>query len=212
MHDSSKSSPDNAEFLEPAEPQRRESPVPPDPFDPASLRVSANYAEGLGVKKVLTTIPVRKPNKTEWFRVRPGEEYRIDTTVFETEGVDRATYLVVEGLREEVGSSLSVVQLLWCTNLAGDQFIWRIKLPNADGRTNPWSESAIHASAAAEKRWCRLVPNMGAGCYDLYQTDSQWSEPTWSDLSLREVLELAFRGRVIDTADHVLLKELRGEA
>ena len=47
-------------------------PEPPDPFDPAALRLGADYSEGLGVRKVITTVPNRKPNKSEWFRVRPG--------------------------------------------------------------------------------------------------------------------------------------------
>lgn len=183
---------------------------PPNPFDPGSLRVSANYAEGLGVKRILTTVPVRKPHKTEWFRVRPGEDWRLETTIFETEGVERATYLVAPNLREEFGNSLSVVTLLLCANRAGDCFLWRIKLPNADGRMNPWSESAIQAAAIAEQTWCRLEPNMGAGCYDLYQTASEWSEPKWPELSYGDLLRVAFRDRFIDSHEHVVLRELRG--
>jgi hypothetical protein len=185
-------------------------PEPPDPFDPASLRVNANYAEGLGVKRILTTVPVRKPHKTEWFRVRPGEEWRIETTIFETEGVDRAAYLVAPDLRDEFGNSLAVVLLLLCVNRAGDPFLWRIKLPNADGRMNPWSESALRAAAVAEQRWCRLEPNMGAGCYDLYETASEWTEPKWPEVSYRDLLRIAFRDRLIDSTDHVLLRDLRG--
>jgi hypothetical protein len=187
-------------------------PEPPDPFDPALLRVNANYAEGLGVKRILTTVPVRKPHKTEWFRVRPGEEWRMETTIFETEGVDRAAYLVAPDLRDEFGNSLAVVLLLLCVNRAGDPFLWRIKLPNADGRMNPWSESALRAAAVAEQRWCRLEPNMGAGCYDLYETASEWTEPKWPDVLYRDLLRLAFRDRFIDSTDHVLLRDLRGRS
>jgi hypothetical protein len=193
-----------------ATPAEGAPPPPPDPFDPALLRVNANYAEGLGVKRILTSVPVRKPHKTEWFRVRQGDQWRIDTTIFETEGLDRATYLVAPDLRGEFGSSLSTVTLLLCVNRAGDPFLWRIKLPNSDGRTNPWTQSALRAAAMAEQKWCRLEPNMGAGCYDLYETASEWPEPKWPDLSLHEILRVGFRDRLIDRADHVLLQELRG--
>lgn len=185
-------------------------PEPPDPFDPATLRVSANYADGLGVKRILTTVPVRKPNRTEWFRVRPGESWRIETTIFETEGADRAVYLVTPALRDDFGSSIAIVTLLLCVNRAGDPFLWRIKLPNADGRMNPWSESALRAAAVAEQRWCRLDSNMGAGRYDLYETASDWAEPKWPEMSFRHLLRIAFRDRLIDSADHVLLRDLRG--
>ena len=35
--------------------------VSPDPFDPAALRLDQSFSEGPAVKKLLTTIPVRKP-------------------------------------------------------------------------------------------------------------------------------------------------------
>jgi len=71
----------------PAIPQEREiaqavrpqpaRPAVPDPFEPESLRLGAVYAEGLGVRKVISTIPNRKPNKSEWFRVRPGTHAKV---------------------------------------------------------------------------------------------------------------------------------------
>src|SRR5271166_3792977 len=53
----------------------------PDPFDPARLRLSQDYLAAAGVKKLLTTVPVRKPSK-EWFvRCHPDPAYRIETCV-----------------------------------------------------------------------------------------------------------------------------------
>ena len=37
-------------------------------FDPAKLRLSQNFTEDVGVKKILITIPVRKPGKQVFFR------------------------------------------------------------------------------------------------------------------------------------------------
>jgi len=37
----------------------------PDPFDPAALRLDQSYADTVGVKKLLTTVPVRKPNRQD---------------------------------------------------------------------------------------------------------------------------------------------------
>jgi len=31
-----------------------------DPFDPAALRLNPSFADSIGVKKLLTTIPVRR--------------------------------------------------------------------------------------------------------------------------------------------------------
>ena len=43
--------------------------APTDPFDPVAL--SINALADIEVEKVLTTVPVRKPKRTEFFRVHP---------------------------------------------------------------------------------------------------------------------------------------------
>ena len=55
----------------------------PDPFDISRLRLSQDFVAAAGVKKVLNTIPCRKPSK-EWFvQTHPDEAYRIQTCVVE---------------------------------------------------------------------------------------------------------------------------------
>jgi hypothetical protein len=48
-------------------PQVKE-PSAPDPFDPAKLRLPQGFAAATGVKKLLTTVPVRKPIKESFVR------------------------------------------------------------------------------------------------------------------------------------------------
>ena len=48
------------------------------PFDNLSaLRLDQSYADTVGVKKLLTTVPVRKPNRQEFVRVHPDPAYRL---------------------------------------------------------------------------------------------------------------------------------------
>ena len=42
-----------------------------DPFDPENLRLDQSFVETSGVKKLLTTVPVRKPNNQDFVRVHP---------------------------------------------------------------------------------------------------------------------------------------------
>ena len=183
---------------------------PPDPFDPTALRLSSDYADGLGVKRLITTIPCRKPNKTEWFRVRPGEEWRLTTLVLETDGVDRRTYLVSPLLRDQIADNLAPALLVMCVNRAGDPFVWRVKLPGADGRTNSWTSSSLAVAVEAENSWCRMVANMTSGDYSLFTSTANWPEPRWPDLPFQEVLRLTFRDGFIDTMEHPVLRDLRG--
>jgi hypothetical protein len=46
----------------------------PNPFDPASLRLDQSYADTVGVKKLLTTVPVHKPNKHDFAQVHRAPE------------------------------------------------------------------------------------------------------------------------------------------
>ena len=65
----------------------------PDPFDPANLRLGQDFPSEVGVKKVLTTVQCRKPGRHEFVRIRPGEEWCLDTMLFE-DRINRDIYLV----------------------------------------------------------------------------------------------------------------------
>lgn len=75
----------------------------PDPFDPASLRLSQNFAASTGVKKLLTTVPVRKPDKSWFVRVHPDPSYSLETAVVDLKE-DQETYLVERSLWDELAS------------------------------------------------------------------------------------------------------------
>jgi hypothetical protein len=187
------------------------SPEPPDPFDPASLRLDANYAAGLGVKKMLTTVPVRKPGKQEWFRVRPGDAWRLQTATFEDEAL-RETYLVSQSLWSELAGLIHPTLIVTAINRQGDLFLWRLKLPGADGRPNHWTDSALAIAREAETGWRRMASNMAAGYYEGFVPEATLPEPEWPERTFAEIIRTAFKGRLIDSLDHPLLRSLRGEA
>lgn len=185
-------------------------PVGPDPFDPAALRLGQDFAASVGVKKVLTTVPCRKPNRHEFVRVRPGESWRLETAAFEDK-VTRDTYLVRNDLWSELAGEVYPVCLFLAANRQGDVFLWPVKLPGADGRSNSWNESALSAARLAETNWIRVAANMPAGLYDTFEAAGELSDPVWPELDYRAILELCFRDRFIDDIDHPVLKALRGE-
>lgn len=185
--------------------------APPNPFDPASLHLGSDFTEGLGVRKVISTVPCRRPGKSEWFMVRAGAEWQLQTAVLEVEsGVDRATYLVSRNLWTDLNGEISPALVLTCTNRAGDLFLWRIKLPGSDGRSNTWTESALRIAQAAERTWCRMVADLSNGHYTHFEPAAELPPPRWPDLSFQQILTIAFRDRFIDSADHAVLRQLRG--
>jgi hypothetical protein len=199
----------------PPAPPAPAQPSPPDPFDLGSLRLGSDLASGLGVKKVINTIPVRKPSKDEWFRRRAGEDWMLTTAALEVEkGVERTTYLLARDLWAEYSAEITPVVLYVCVNRQGDLFVWRVKLPGPDGRTNTWTDSALQIAKGAETMWSRMRADMSAGMYSHYviKEEAVPTEPAWpADLTLTEIIKIAFRGRLIETVDHPVLRELRGE-
>jgi len=67
--------------------------LPDDAFNPERLRLSQNFASANGVKKILTTVPVGKPNRQSFVRVHPDPAFRLETAVLELKQ-ERETYLV----------------------------------------------------------------------------------------------------------------------
>jgi hypothetical protein len=184
----------------------------PDPFDPARLRLSQNLTAALGVKKHLTTVPVRKPAK-EWFvRTHPDEAYRIQTFVIELKE-DGETYLVEPSLWNDLAgeSTFSPRLLVTAVNKQGTVFLWPIRLPRPDGRHDDWNKSSLEAATIARDGWVRVAANMNLGAYEVFEAVGDLGDPEWPPMPLRDLLRIAFKDRYIDTRDHPVLKSLRGE-
>src|SRR6516165_7010927 len=105
-----------------------------DPFDNLdALRLSQNFAEGVPVKKLLTTVPVRKPNKHDFVRVHPDEAYRLPAAIFELKE-DREVYLVSPAMASErAGEALGAV-IYTAINRQGVVFLWPVRLPDTSGK------------------------------------------------------------------------------
>jgi len=183
----------------------------PNPFDPAALRLDPSYAETLGVKKLLTTVPVRKPNRQEFVQVHPEPAYRLvpaATIALKEEG---EVYLVTPQMARELSNEIAPVCLSTTMNRQGVLFLWPVKLPDPAGRPNSWLESAGVAAERAMGHWVRVASNRALGAYEISVAIADLPEPEWPDLPFDEVLKIAFREHIVDRLDHPLVKQLRGE-
>lgn len=182
-----------------------------NPFDPARLRLSQNFAETLGVKKALITVPVRRPNKQEFVRVHPSPDYRLETAVLELKEERGETYLVDPSLWRELPSELTPKVLFTTLNRQGVLALWPVRLPGEDGRLDAWNASALEAAEMARERWVRVVANMSLGAYEVYAATGNLPDPNWPELSFTEILKVAFKGHYINEIEHPVIRRLRGE-
>jgi len=181
---------------------------PADPFeDLASIRLGQDFDVELGVKRLITRVPVRRPDKQEWVKVREGQDWRLEVSALEFRE-DRDWFLVLPAARGVLLSDLTPVRLHTAINRQNQIFFWPIKLPT-DGRRNPWLETAMDAAAEAERRWVRVVA--GRGCYDVFSASCpNLTEPEWPEETFTDLLRLAFKDRLIDRPDHPVVQRLAG--
>jgi hypothetical protein len=182
----------------------------PNPFDPQKLKLSQNYGASAGVKKRITTVPVRKPGKQDFVRVHPDPAFSIETAVLELKE-ERETFLVAPELWDGLLGELTPKVLFTTINRQKVVSLWPIRLPREDGRIDEWSETAMVAATLGQKQWVRVTANMSLGAYDVYEAPGEIPEPEWPELGLGQILEIAFKGRFIKDFDHSALKRLRGE-
>jgi hypothetical protein len=183
-----------------------------NPFAPESLRLDLNVAEGFGVKKVVATIPVRKPNNQDYIRVHPSPDFRLPVALIELRD-EREMYLVRPHIARDIPGEYFAATMYTAINRAGVVFLWHVRLPSADGRQLTWHTSAAEAAEAAMKGWVRVKANMSLGAYDVFEASSTIPDPEWpKDLTLEQMLKIAFKGgRLVESLDHPVLKRLRGE-
>jgi hypothetical protein len=185
---------------------------PPDPFDLANLRLGQNYNETAGVKKMLNTVPVRKPHKQEFVRVHPDPTFRENFAMIELKE-DREEYLVSgRGLVTEFAAEIVNKTLYTAINRQGVVFLWPIRLPDADGKLSEWHRSARDFAEVGTKQWIRVSANMSLGAYESFIAEAIATEPQWPGVDFQELLRIAFRDRLITSVDHPVLKRLRGLA
>jgi hypothetical protein len=137
-----------------------------NPFDPANLRLDQKYVQNTGVQKMLTTVPVRKPNRQDFVRVNPSEEYRLQAALIELRE-DRETYLVTPDIVLYIEGEFVPAVLYTAINRQGVLSLWPVKLPNSDGRINEWHRTAMVAAEEAMSRWVRVSANMSLGAYEI---------------------------------------------
>jgi len=182
----------------------------PDPFDPASLRLDQSFADGAAVKKLLTTVPVRKPNRQDFVRVHPDPAYRLTPAGIIELRDERETYLVTPAMAADLAREFTPATLFLAINRQGVLFLWPVRLPGPDGKHNEWHRSAREAANVAMTQWVRVTSNMSIGAYETYVAEARFPDPTWPDLSLVEILKIGFRDRLVNRPDQPLIKRLRG--
>ena len=183
----------------------------PNPFDPKRLAMSLTGGEKFGAKKLLTIVPVRKPTLKEWVMTHSSNDYSLIVAIVEDSDGGQP-YIVLPEIAAAHPGEIKQVELRLAVNRQGTLFLWKIPMVDPDGRENFWNTSHREAVEAAKNGWIRMISNRSLGAYEVHIAPAIETVPKWPEQSFQQLLEIAFKGRLIADADHILLRQLRGEA
>lgn len=179
-------------------------------IDLNSLRLPPNYGETLGVKKLLTTVPVGRPKKPQFFRIHPSEEMTFPAQILENKEA-RESYVVVADVAQEISELVRAVMLHAAIDRQNNVFLIPVPLPGEDGVRNPWHESLAQAVERAKQKWIRIAANMHVGGYDVYEAEGKLPDPEWPKEGMGKLIKVAFRGNIIEDLDHSVVQQLLGK-
>jgi hypothetical protein len=192
-------------------PERRDAPA--NVFDDlGSFKADLKEAGLDGAMELLSTVQVRKPPAEEFVRSHPAPDMTITVALHESRDSFTSEYYVILpsmlGAMMELGAAF-YAQLYVVTTRSGATMLWPVKLATG-GAGNPWFESALKAAETAKTQWIRVYADPGRKHYRILPASGDLEAPEFPDKPLNELLEIAFKGRVIDSEDHPIVRKIRG--
>jgi hypothetical protein len=176
--------------------------------DLEALRLSVEDANRLGSEEILAHVSIRRPTNAEFVRVHPDPTMSIATSVFVDP--ERDTYLVLPAVRSILVAGVKAVLLTTAVNQRGVVFLWPLALGDGTGRQNVWHETGRQAAEMAKHEWIKLVADMQAGHYRIFKAQGALPDPVFPAKTLDELLRIAFRNRIVEGADHPVVKQSLG--
>ncbi len=165
-------------------------------LDVKSLRLPANYGATLGVKKLLTTVSVGKPEKSRFFRSHPCSEMTFMAMLLEQKK-SRESYVVNPNVAQAISELVRPVILHAAIDRQNNVFLIPVPLPGEAGTRNSWHESMAQAVELARLKWLRITANMDGGAYDVFEATGALPEPEWPAHGIDALIEVAFRGKCV---------------
>jgi hypothetical protein len=179
--------------------------------DLEALKLSLADAGLAGSTELLMRVPVRKPAKHEYFRVRAGEENCFTTVIFEDREA-RENYFVTPAMIPllRAGGDVAVVSLVQFMSKQKVLGVFPLKLATDSNVQNGWQDTAMQAAQMAKSRWVRMQADMALSGYRVFTATGNLGEPVWPDATFNELLDIAFKDRVIASEDHPVFNKLLG--
>lgn len=179
-------------------------------FNLNDFRVDKN-AEECG-KMVYSTVPVRRINPKVYSCIHPDPDCRVVLPCLEhEEEMTKTYYLSTPEIAADIRDDLKNREFIPCVTRDGAYFLWPVAYYESGRRMDSWTFLARAIIKKYPGKWIRVIPNSKTNSYDCRMAINQPSSPQWPEGGIEWLIETAFRDRIIDSHDHEILKQLRGE-
>lgn len=180
--------------------------VVPNAYDLDNLILPQDFSP-LGEKQI-TRLRVKKPHRLEWIAVSPDTEIRV--MLFERQyEMDKEQFIVAKSAIDILREEGKPCMLYPYVTQDGVLRLWPIRLPHPDsGKLDSYSETAHDAATRYRGKWIRVAANRKESQYEVTIMKRKAAPPRFPDLSIQDMLELAFKDKIIDSLDHPAIADL----
>ena len=176
------------------------------------LKLPDGFASaGGGVKQPLKP-SYGKLSKHRFSRVHPGEDFKWPALIvtLKESGGNGESFIAIPALRSRLGSLASPKVLRLAVDNAGTPRLVGVPIIDPNGRPNSWNDSLVRAVQIAESQWVRIESNNAATQYEVIVAKEDLGAPQWPNQSMQELVLACFDGKIIQSVDHPVIRDLEG--
>jgi hypothetical protein len=149
-------------------------------------------------ERLATAPKIRSPHANEDVRCRDDWIWP-DVTLIKHDG---KVYLVKSNLWQALaGRMFRGALYATASSVKGEIFVWMVKLS---------ATTAVKAAEAACKGWIRVKWIHSDKGYEFKEAEGKHADPDWRFESFEQLIEAAFSGRVLDSLEQDVVKEILG--
>ena len=189
--------------------------------DYSAFAVSDEEAAGVAQSSSRPTqLLVKKPHKQATVMIQPDRSQWFSLKCFvlhgeaEGKGGEKTFHPILGEVAELVPESvIPVLFVPYITAANGTLMLWPISMKrDSKGELNSWHVSALDIveEYSASGDWIRVVANQEAGGYDV-KVMALKQAPKWPGMGKAEIMDLAFKKRLIKDSDHPIIKAQLGK-
>jgi len=158
---------------------------------------------------IITAIPVGRPDKQMFFMTHP--DMFVEVNVIEYAEEKGRIYLVHKDAIPYVAGYTKKMKLYPIMSLKGNIWLFPVTQPKPGKKILDWHASREKVIFQSRKQWVQCKPKSEGAGYDAIVALKKHDKPEWPELTMPELLEIAFDGYIIQDKNHPVIKSLRGE-